>query len=253
MVHRRKLISKKKRERRRAEAKWRRTRLTIDKDLFRAAKTATNKAIPLAKSTSVRETTATNKGNSKDLWKIVNGITKSATSTSTLPEHSQKSELAERFNVFFKQKISKIRKDLDKDDITEMPPAQPKTQVSVLTNFPPATIQVSVLTNFPPATIQVSVLTNFPPATIQEVKEVVMKAPNKSCSLDPIPTSLVKSCIDELAPSLASIVNCSLQSAVFPSTFKEAIVTPLLKSPASTAKSLQTIVQSPILILYQRS
>ena len=51
-------ISQKKREKR-AEAKWRRTRLTIDKDLFRAAKTA--------KSTYVKETIATNKGNSKDL------------------------------------------------------------------------------------------------------------------------------------------------------------------------------------------
>ena len=98
-------ICQKKRERRRAEAKWRRTRLTIDKDLFRAAKTTTNKAITLAKSTYVRETKATNKGNSKDLWKIVNGLTKSAISTSTLPEHSQKCELAERFNMFFKQKI----------------------------------------------------------------------------------------------------------------------------------------------------
>ena len=92
--------------------------------------------------------------------------------------------------MFFKQKVSKIRKDLDKDDITEISLAQPTTQVSVLTNFPTA--------------------------TIQEVKEVVMKAPNKSCSLDPIPTTLVKSCIDKLAPNLASIVNCSLQSAVFP-------------------------------------
>ena len=114
---------------------------------------------------------------------------------------------------FFKQKISKMRKDLDKDDITEIPPAQPTTQVSVLTDFPPA--------------------------TIQEVKEFEMKAPNKSCSLDPIPMSLVKSCIDELPPSLASIVNCSLQSAVFPSTFKEAIVTPLLKKPSLDCKALK--------------
>ena len=201
-------ISQKKRERRRAEGKWRRTRLTSDKDMFWAAKTATNKAITLAKTTYMRETLATNIGNSKDLWKIVNGLTKSATCTSTLPEHLQKSELAERVDV---QKISKIRKDLDKDEITEIPPAQPTTQVSVLTNFQPT--------------------------TIQEVKEVVMKAPDKSCSLDPIRTSLVKSCIDELAPSLASIVNCSLQSAVSPSTFKEAIVTPLLKKTKSRLRS----------------
>ena len=93
-------ISQKKGERRRAEAKWRRTRLTIDKDLFRAAKTAIIKAITLAKSTYVRETIATNKGNSNDLWEIVNGLTKSATSTSTLPELSPKNVLAERFNVF---------------------------------------------------------------------------------------------------------------------------------------------------------
>ena len=109
--------------------------------------------------------------------------------------------------------LSKINKDLDKDDITETPPAQPTTQVSVLTNFPPA--------------------------TIQEIKEVVIKAPNKSCSFDPIPTSLVKSCIDELAPRLASVVNCSFQSAVFPSTFKEAIVIPLLKKPSLDCEALK--------------
>ena len=79
----------------------------IDKDLFRAAKTATNKAITLAKSTYVRDTIATNKGNSKDLWKILNRLSKSAISTSTLPEHSQKSELAENFNMFFLSKRSK--------------------------------------------------------------------------------------------------------------------------------------------------
>ena len=62
-----------------------------------------------------------------------------------------------------------------------------------------------------------------------------MKAPNKSCSL----TSLVKSCIDELAPSLASTVNCSLQSAAFPLTFKEAIVTPLLKKPSLDCEALK--------------
>ena len=49
--------------------------------------------------------------------------------------------------------------------------------------------------------------------------------------LDPLPTSLVKANIDILAPTLAAIINMSLESGTVPATFKHAVITPLLKKP----------------------
>lgn len=58
-----------------------------------------------------------------------------------------------------------------------------------------------------------------------------MASPTASCSLDPIPTNLLKVCLDELLPLLTTIVNKSLETGCFPDNFKKALVTPLLKKP----------------------
>ena len=52
---------------------------------------------------------------------------------------------------------------------------------------------------------------------------------SSSCSLDPIPTHLVKNCIDILLPSITHIINRSLSEAEVPASFKIAIIIPLLK------------------------
>ena len=57
----------------------------------------------------------------------------------------------------------------------------------------------------------------------------VKKSATKSCSLDSIPTWLVKSNIDIFLSAITKIINTSLQSGQFPGKFKEAIITPLLK------------------------
>ena len=59
----------------------------------------------------------------------------------------------------------------------------------------------------------------------------ITKSPNKSCSLDPFPTFLLKDCLDELLPAITTIVNASLSSALVPTSFKKAVVTPLIKKP----------------------
>ena len=57
-----------------------------------------------------------------------------------------------------------------------------------------------------------------------------MNSPNKSCELDhPIPTWLLKTCIDELLPLITALINKSLSTGTFPDYFKEAIIRPLLK------------------------
>ena len=61
----------------------------------------------------------------------------------------------------------------------------------------------------------------------------MLGVPTKSCSLDPVPTKVVKECLDELVPLLTVIISQSLQSGVFPDVWKEALVTPTLKKCGS--------------------
>ena len=51
----------------------------------------------------------------------------------------------------------------------------------------------------------------------------------KTCDLDPIPTSLLFDCSDEIVPALTHVVIQLLLSGTFPTVFKHAIVKPLLK------------------------
>ena len=47
----------------------------------------------------------------------------------------------------------------------------------------------------------------------------------------PIPTNLLKTCIDCLLPSVTKIINASIETSLFPPQFKTASVAPVLKKP----------------------
>src|SRR5260221_8776287 len=68
-----------------------------------------------------------------------------------------------------------------------------------------------------------------------KVKSLIDKAPNKTSSLDPAPTWLIKEFSSELAPFLTILFNKSLQHSEFPHSFKLAEITPLLKKPGLDA------------------
>ena len=65
-----------------------------------------------------------------------------------------------------------------------------------------------------------------------------MKCPSKSCSLDPMPTWLVKQYLPVLMPILTKIVNSSLSSGSFPSRLRRAIITPILKKASLDKNTL---------------
>ena len=63
-------------------------------------------------------------------------------------------------------------------------------------------------------------------------------------SLDTIPTFLLKSCLDVLIHPITTIINMSLSEGIFPETFKQATVRPLLKKhnlPHDDFSSYRTI------------
>ena len=74
-------------------------------------------------------------------------------------------------------------------------------------------------------------LTDFTPASVDEVRQIILKAPCKACERDPIPTTLLKSCLDSVATTITTIINMSQSTYVVPTSFKGAIVRPLLKKP----------------------
>ena len=62
---------------------------------------------------------------------------------------------------------------------------------------------------------------------------------NKSCELDPLPTWLLKQCTEEFLPLISAIINNSLESGIFPSQCKHAIIKPLLKKQGLDADDLK--------------
>ena len=71
----------------------------------------------------------------------------------------------------------------------------------------------------------------FRPCTPTEIHRIIMKSPSKSCSLDPVPTFLVREVSDLLLPFVTEMVNASLRQGRLPTSQKHAVVTPLLKKP----------------------
>ena len=81
-------------------------------------------------------------------------------------------------------------------------------------------------------------LTHFKPVTLDEVVKLLQTAPTKQCSLDPVPTWLVKKLSSVFAPIIANLCNASFDQRTLPVDQKRAITRPLLKKPSLDASDL---------------
>ncbi len=93
--------------------------------------------------------------------------------------------------------------------------------------------------NIKHSTFSGTVLCTFQQVTEDDVREILKGTVVKTCDLDPLPASILSTCLDVLLPSITSIVNQSLSSGCFPSVFKAAIVKPLLKKPSLDPETLK--------------
>ena len=71
-------------------------------------------------------------------------------------------------------------------------------------------------------------LSDFRATTETGVYNICMNT-KKTCSLDPLPTSVLQPCFQSLAPAYTHIINMSLSQGKVPASLKEAIVILLLK------------------------
>ncbi len=74
-------------------------------------------------------------------------------------------------------------------------------------------------------------LTSFSPLSETEVSKLILSNHPTTCPLDPIPTHLLQAISSSVIPALTHIINTSLHTGTFPTAFKQARVSPLLKKP----------------------
>ncbi len=79
----------------------------------------------------------------------------------------------------------------------------------------------------------------FCPLTDAEVSKLLFSSHPTTCSLDPIPSHLLQAISPSLLPVLTHIINTSLLTGIFPTAFKQARVTPLLKKPTLNTSLLE--------------
>lgn len=139
------------------------------------------------------------------LFHLVNELT-SPCHDQVLPSHAEPKALAEEFAEFFRDKIQKVN-----------------DQISLNVDTSPHVSAVH-----PPTT---SSLENWNVLTSDDIMQVVMASRTRSCDLDPLPTSLLKTHINELIMCITSIINTSFSTGQFPSHLKHAIITPIIKKP----------------------
>jgi len=72
-------------------------------------------------------------------------------------------------------------------------------------------------------------LTHFSAISVDDVIRSTRQLPDKSSAADPLPTYILKQVIDLLAPFVTELFNRSLAAGRFPSSFKVASLTPVLK------------------------
>ncbi len=195
-----------KQKRRQLERKWRRTKLDVDLQMYSEQKNTVNKLIEQAKIEYYSGQIDEKAGDQKQLFNVVNDLLHKSKEP-VLPHCNSEEALAEQFSEFFSNKILNIR-----------------------TNFPSKCTDSFSCETESNSTVY---LTSFEPASESEVRDIICKSPCKSCELDPVPTSLVKECIDDFVPYITIIVNKSFAEGIFPDTLKTAYIRPLLKKTGS--------------------
>ena len=155
-------------------------------------------------------------GNPKAQFRTVGSLlhTNHLPALPALPDYDHLGQLINSFSDYFTDKIATIRRDLDGQDRHTSMCLDEDCGIS-------------------------SRLSAFLPTTTYEITKLVSKSACKSCKLDPIPTHLLIDNISTLAPVIADIVNLSITMGVFSSTFKKALVYPLLKKTTMDPNDLK--------------
>ena len=189
--------------RRTNEKIWRRSKLEVHREIYCQHRDDVNRLIQEAKQQHYQERLATR--DPKATFQVINELTK--TSSVHLPAPPS-TDLCNQFINFFANKISTIQIDIKNLIITENLPTDVSSDIKV-NNF--------------------QSMEHIRPITQEELSSLLKASNSKTNALDPCPTDLLKRTFSIHSDLVINIFNKSFAEGVFPSAFKLAQVTPLLK------------------------
>ncbi len=195
-------LKKLKRERRKVERIWRKSNSDTDEYQFKLVKNRYSFMLTRAHKDHYESEISGASGNQKKLFSIIQELA-SVKKDTPLPDHDSIQQLADSFGEFFIDKIQTIREQIDTQPCAFQAPPVPHAPKDIFSSFSPL--------------------------SQAEVKRLIFKSKSTSCALDPIPTHLLKECVDVILPLLTKMVNLSLQTGIFPDEWKLALVIPLIK------------------------
>jgi len=140
-----------------------------------------------------------NAGDSRRLWKDLDELMRCENSTTKPTSVADAEQQADGFLNFFQQKVESVRAETANAN-------GPVFETCGNEKF-----------------------TNFQHVTVERVIHLIGSSANKQCGLDPVPTELLKKCVDLLAPFITVVFNRSLDENYVPASQKIAHIAPRLK------------------------
>ena len=181
-----------KRKRRRLERLLKKDNTLENKDRYRQVKCNYNWELKKARIVYYKRWIGENKNNEKSLNRIINKLTGKNVEP-VLPKHGSEGDIAREICNFFNEKIVNIRNKIRKDEVI----------------------------GYKSIPSDISTLSSLHETSETKLQNIIMNTNSKSCSLEPIPTWLVKSSFNELKMAMLYIVNRSLViENTFPETLK---------------------------------
>ena len=184
------------------ETIYRRTRSATDFHNFKNQAKIVSKLVTNARRYYFRKMITDNKSCPRKLWLSLNSLL-NRTTTHSLPSTSSET-LDSEFITFFSDKMFKLNASLPSLSTSH------HKSVGHTTSTP--------LT-----------LSEFTAASETEMQTAILNASDTSCSLDYVPTKILKSCLDVLLTPITTLINLCLAESTLPADFKHAVITPLLK------------------------
>lgn len=162
-------------------------------------------------------------GDSRGTYKVINRLLDKEYGADKLPNGKNNEDIANNLKTFFHSKVKKIYSSISEELKVNSDPVSQHISTSTTSRVDSINPEMCV----------------FNRIDEDELLKVIHNMPNKSSSMDVIPMWLFKHCLTELKHSVHFIVNESLQSGVFPSLLKQAVIRPSLKKPGLDSDDLK--------------
>ena len=195
-----------KKKKRDSEKQWRRTGLTVHKQIFRQHKNEYNLILKESNAKNIQDELKESERDPKKTFDIINKLLGKESNLPILPNLDEKTA-AETISTYFTNKITQISTDLE----------------TAASQLPDKSDNDSECSG--------TAIYSFTPVDETCVRNIITKSKKTSCELDPAPTKFLLQFLNVLLPILVLIINKSLEEGYVPDCLKKAIVKPLLKKP----------------------